>query len=108
MRSGTLLRLALLLLFTALLLPALRHLERNISEEPLEQWADRLMTGALLAFVAAVALAILEKLGLRVAGARCKDCRRPIPHGRLYCADHLRTRIEAAKEKYHGERGMGI
>jgi hypothetical protein len=108
MSSGKLLRLALLLLVAALLIPALKNMNREISEEPLDQWADRLMSGAFIVFGIAAVLAILEKFGLRVSGARCRDCRKPIEHGKLYCREHLRERVEKAREKYHGEKGMGI
>lgn len=108
MTSGRLFRLALLLLIAALLFPVLAHVQREVSSDPLEEWADRLLSASLLAFGAAVILALLEKAGMRVSGARCADCRKPIEHGKLYCRDHLKARIEAAREKYHGEKGMGI
>ncbi len=108
MSSGRVLRLALLLLVAALLLPVLSHSAREISDSPLEIWADRLLTGALLCFGAAIVLALLEKGGLRVAGQRCADCRRPIEHGRQYCRQHLIARVERARERHHGRPGMGI
>lgn len=106
--SGSLFRLALLLLVAALLFPVISHVRREVSDDPLEIWADRLLSLSFLIFGSAVVLALLEKFGVRVAGARCADCRRPIEHGRIYCRDHLKSRIEAAKEKYHGQKGMGI
>jgi hypothetical protein len=106
--SGSLFRLALLLLISALLLPVVAHVQREVSEDPLEQWADHLLSGSFLIFGVAVLLAIIEKAGIRVAGARCKICRRPIEHGKIYCRDHLREMTEKAREKYRGERGMGV
>ena len=107
MSSGRVFRLALLLLVAALLLPVLSHVQREVSDDPLEEWADRLLSGAFLALGVAVVLALLEKAGVRVAGAKCQDCRKPIEHGKLYCRDHLRARVEAAREKYRGQSGMG-
>ena len=106
--SGKLFRLGLLLLVAALLFPVLAHVRRDVTDDPLEAWADRLLSGSFLLIGAAVVLALLEKAGLRVAGAKCADCKRPIEHGKIYCRDHLKSRIEAAREKYRGERGMGV
>jgi recombinational DNA repair protein (RecF pathway) len=57
--------------------------------------------------LALVAL-ILEKLGLKVSGARCADCRRRVQHGHRFCYDHLRERTFRAQERFHGQRGAGF
>ena len=106
--AGRVLRLGLLLLVAALLFPVLSHLKREITEDPLDIWADHLLTGAFILIGVAIILSLLEKTGLRVSGARCADCKRPIEHGKLYCRDHLKARIEAAREKYRGHSGMGL
>lgn len=108
MKAGPLFRLGLLLLVAALLFPVLSHVRRDVSDDPWEEWADRLMTGSFIVFGLAALLAVLDKLGMRVSGQRCMDCRKPIEHGKQYCRDHLKQRIDAAREKYHGQRGMGI
>jgi hypothetical protein len=97
-----------LLLLAALLSPVIAHGQRRVSDSDLEEVSDWVMNGALLMLVVAAALMILEKAGLTVSGERCRDCKKRIPHGKLYCRDHFQARVDAAKAKYHGQRGLGI
>jgi len=104
MRSHSLLRLALLLVLVALIAPTLKV----ASDAKVQEWAQWLLRGAGAVAALAVVAWLLEKIGVRVAGARCADCRRRVPYGHAYCYDHLRDRTHAAREKLHGERGSGI
>ena len=108
MNAGRVFRLGLLLLVAALLIPVLSHVQRDVSDDPWEEWADRLMTGSFVVLGLAVVIGLLEKFGLRLSGQRCADCKKPIEHGKQYCRDHFKQRLDAAREKYHGQRGMGI
>ena len=62
--------------------------------------------GALLALGAL--LYLLEKMGVVILQYRCVRCGRVIPRGHVYCADHLKKSIEEARDKLHGEKGLGI
>ena len=108
MRSQLFVRAGLLLLLAALLLPAFDQAMDLASEDQLTTWKGQLFTFAVGAFALAVVLGLVEKMGGRVAGARCRDCRKRIKHGSSYCFDHLMKRREAARERLHGERGLGI
>lgn len=108
MRSQLFVRAGLLLLLSALLLPAFDQAMNLASEDQLTTWKGQLFTFAMAAFGLAVVLGVIEKLGGRVSGARCKDCRKRIPHGHAFCFDHLMKRREAARERLHGERGVGF
>ena len=81
---------------------------QRVGEKSLDQWTDWLLQGSGLMLGLAVVAWLLEKAGLKVSGARCSDCKKRIPHGKTLCHDHLMSRTMAAREKYHGERGLGI
>ena len=108
MRSQLFLRAGLLLIMAALLLPAFDQAMDLASDDELTTWKGHLFTFAVGAFGLAVLMGIVEKLGGRVSGARCKDCRKRIAHGHAYCFDHLMQRRHAAQERMHGQRGSGI
>ena len=78
------------------------------SEETAELWSQRLFLGGGVLLGLATLLWLAEQMGLRVSGARCRDCKKIIQHGKLYCHDHLMKRAMDAREKLHGQRGMGI
>lgn len=108
MKAGRLLRLALLLVITALLLPAMNEAVVLADRDQLDSWQGLALKGAVGAFCLALLLSLVEKLGGRVAGARCRDCRRRVPHGHAYCLDHLQARRQQAQERLHRERGSGV
>ena len=56
----------------------------------------------------ALVLALFEKAGMKVSGARCRDCRKRIPHGHAFCFDHLMALQSTAKQAMHGRRGLGV
>jgi hypothetical protein len=102
-------RLALLAALLACVVAALARLEVLAADDALDSWPAWLLAGSGALLGVAFLAYLLERLaGLPVSGARCRDCRKRIPYGRFYCYDHLRDRTEAAKEKYHGERGLGV
>ena len=81
---------------------------QSIGAKSEQQWTDWLLQGSGAMLALAVVAFLLEKAGVKVSGARCTDCRKRIPHGKTLCHDHLMSRTMAAREKYHGERGLGI
>lgn len=108
MRAHTFLRAGLLLILLALLLPALDHAMDLATADELTTWKGNLFTVAVLAFGLSLVLALFEKAGLRVAGARCGDCQKKIAHGKAYCFDHLMERRDKAKQRMHGQKGLGV
>ena len=108
MRSQLFLRAGLLLVLLALLLPAMDHAVDLATTDQLSSWKGQLFTVAMGAFALARVLAIFEKAGMRVAGARCRDCKKRIPHGHAYCFDHLMARQDKARDRMHGEHGLGV
>ena len=108
MRSQLFLRCGLLLLLLALLLPAIDGAVGLADADELNTWKGHLFALGLGAFGLALLLGIVEKLGLRVSGARCHDCRKRIPHGHAYCFDHLMGRRERARELLRGQQCVGF
>jgi hypothetical protein len=89
-------------------MPVLRRVLALADDGRLETWEGWAFRGAALALVGALAVWALEKAGLRASGARCRDCRKRIAYGHMYCMDHLQARRMAAQERYHGVRGIGV
>ena len=108
MRSHLPLRAGLLLLLLALLLPAMDQAMDLATADELTTWKGNLFTVAMLSFALALLLAIFEKVGFKVSGARCKDCKKRIAHGHAYCFDHLMARQQKAKDRMHGQHGLGV
>ena len=108
MRSDVFVRVGLLLIVLALLLPAIDHAIDLAEADALGSWQGVSLRLAAACFAMALVLAVVEKIGLRVAGARCRTCRRRVPHGHAYCFDHLLLEQSAAREKLHGRRGIGV
>lgn len=79
--------LALALLREGLLDPAG---DLAIASGPLIEWG--LLVGAALTAIGAV-FWILQKLLGSPPKSRCRECRRPVPKGDLYCRRHLRQII---------------
>jgi hypothetical protein len=107
MTSGWFTRWALFLLLVALALNVL--LTKNVVNDPdIDVWSGRLMTaGGVLLLVAAL-IWVVEKTGITKPTTKCPDCPRRIPKGHVYCHDHLKKRVDAAKERLHGQPGLGI
>jgi hypothetical protein len=101
-------RAGLLLILLALMLPAIDRVVDLASSDELDTWKGHVFTVALSAFGLALVLAIFEKAGMKVAGARCRDCKKRIPHGHAYCFDHLMSRQDKARNRMHGQRGLGV
>ncbi len=100
MSARTLVRLGLVLVVGALVIPVLRmsaHDQANV-------WSRWLLRGAGGVFVLALLIYVLEKIGMKAAGARCIDCRKRIPYGHSFCFDHLRDRTFRAREASRGAR----
>ena len=85
-----------------------RLIGQKVASEEVMRWSDRLRNGGGILFGLAGLLWILEKVGLRVAGARCRACRKPIAHGKTYCADDMRKFVEQGRERLHQHRGSGV
>jgi hypothetical protein len=98
--AGRFFRWGLLLVLVALGIQIFFHTHRRVSEEALDRWSDHILLAAGALLVIAVVLWVMDKAGLLVSGARCKDCKRRVPFNHLYCLDHLRARTDAAREKY--------
>ena len=97
---------AVFLLLSAIVLDML--IGQKVASEDVMRWSDRLRNGGGILFGLAGLLWILEKVGLRVAGARCRACRKPIAHGKTYCADDMRKFVEQGRERLHQHRGSGV
>lgn len=108
MTHGQVARLGVLVLLLAFVLPVVGEMVDLAERGALDSWAGWAFRIAGLLLGIALVLWVLEKVGLRVTGARCEDCRKPVPYGHSLCADHLRARTYAAREKMHGERGTGV
>jgi hypothetical protein len=98
--AARLFRWALLLVLLALCIPIVFHTHRQVTEEALDRWSDRILLGAAALLALAVVMWVLDKAGLLVSGNRCRDCKRRVPFNHAYCLDHLRARTDAAREKY--------
>ena len=100
MNGRSLLRLGLLALLLALVLPVVNRALSLAERDRVDTWADWMLWGAAVLLGLALLLWLLEKVGLRVAGARCEDCGRSVQYGRSLCHDHLIARAHAAQQKH--------
>lgn len=104
---ATVLRLGLWILILVL---ALYVLAATFPDEPFAELvpAPMLQQALVLAVVLIIAGVILRILGLgaKVVGPRnrCRLCRTAIPHGAIYCREHLRTILHEEDEKTHHTR----
>ena len=108
MNARNFLRLGLVAVLLAFLVPVLGLSHELAAKDRLDTWAGWLLNGAGLSLAVALILYVLEKIGLRVSGSRCRDCHRSVPYGHAYCLDHLRVRTDAARDRHHGKPGMGV
>lgn len=70
---------------------------------PIPMLQQALVLGVLL-IIAGVVLRVLG-VGVRVVTKnRCRVCRTPIPHGAIYCREHLRTILHDEDDKTHHTR----
>ena len=98
---------SLFLLLAALAVNALVGKD-TASEVGVQIWVNRLRNGGAILLAIAGLLWLLEKVGLRVSGARCQDCKKSIPHGQVYCREDFRRRLEDGRERLHQHRGTGV
>lgn len=80
---------------------------------PDEHWAElipppMLKQALVLSILLIVAGVVLRVLGIGVRAVvprnRCKICKTEIPHGAIYCREHLRTILADEDEKTHHTR----
>ena|ERR1043165_7218109 len=104
--SSTVLRLGLWILIVVL---ALYVLHESFEESPIAEMipiplmSKALALGAIL-IVAGIILRMFEKSARVVVKNRCAKCRTPIPHGAIYCREHLRNILHDEDEKTHMTR----
>ena len=101
--SSTVLRLGL---WTVIIVLAAYVLHESFEDQPLGEMIPVAMLGKALVvggilIVAGVVLRIFEKGSKAVVKNRCAVCRTPIPHGAIYCREHLRTVLTAEDERTH-------
>jgi predicted nucleic acid-binding Zn ribbon protein len=104
---ATVLRLGLWILILVL---ALYVMAATFPDEPFAELipAPMLQQALVLAIVLIIAGFVLRIFGAgaRVVAARnrCRVCRTEIPHGAIYCREHLRTILHDEDEKTHHTR----
>lgn len=68
---------------------------------PMEMLGKALVLGGILV-VAGIVLRMFEKGSKAVSKKnRCAMCRTPVPHGAIYCRQHLRTVLSREDERTH-------
>lgn len=104
--STTLLRLALWIMVLVL---ALYVIDESYPDQPIAEMIPTAMlqqalvvAGVLL--VAGLVMRILGKGAKVVTKNRCKVCRTVVPHGAIYCREHLRSILHDEDEKTHMTR----
>lgn len=104
---ATVLRLGL---WTLILVLALYVLSATFAEEPFAELipTEMLQQALIVAVILIVAGVVLRVLGVgaRAVGPRnrCRVCRTEIPHGAIYCREHLRTILQEEDERTHHTR----
>lgn len=104
--SSTLLRLGLWILVIILALYVVHESfeDSPVAElVPLEMLQKALVVGGVL-LIAGLVFRLLEKGSKKVVKNRCVICRTPIPHGSLYCREHLRRILHDEDERTHVTR----
>jgi predicted nucleic acid-binding Zn ribbon protein len=101
--SATLLRLGLWIMIIVL---AAYVIHESFEEQPLAEMIPMPLLGKALALgailvVAGVIVRMFEKTAKVVVKNRCAVCRTPIPHGAIYCREHLRTVLSKEDERTH-------
>ncbi|MBV9495524.1 MAG: hypothetical protein JOZ54_14845 [Acidobacteria bacterium] len=101
--SSTLLRLGLWILVIVLALYVIHESfeDSPVAElVPLEMLQNALYLGGVV-LIAGGVLRLFEKGTRKVVKNRCSVCRTPIPHGALYCRQHLRRILHKEDERTH-------
>jgi predicted nucleic acid-binding Zn ribbon protein len=104
--SSTLLRLGLWILVIILALYVVHESfeDSPVAElVPLEMLQKALIVGGIL-LIAGLVFRFLEKGSRKVVKNRCAVCRTPIPHGALYCREHLRRILHDEDDRTHVTR----
>ena len=104
--SATLLRLGLWILVLVLALYVIHesYIEQPLAEMiPMKMLHQALFLSVALVFAGVIAR-MLEKTKKVVVKNRCRVCRTEIPHGAIYCREHLRTILHDEDEKTHHTR----
>ena len=104
--STTLLRLALWIMVLVL---ALYVIAESYPDQPI---AELIPTGMLQQALVVAGILLVIGLVMRVLGKgaravtknRCKICRAVVPHGAIYCREHLRSLLHDEDEKTHMTR----
>jgi len=101
--SSTVLRLGLWIVIIVL---AAYVLHESFEEQPLADLIPMEMLGKALALggilvIAGIVLRMFEKGSKVVSKNRCAMCRTPVPHGAIYCREHLRSVLSREDERTH-------
>lgn len=101
--SSTILRLGL---WTVILVLVAYVLHESFEDQQIGEMIPVAMLGKALTvgfilIVAGIVLRIFEKGSKAVVKNRCAVCRTAIPHGAIYCREHLRTVLTAEDERMH-------
>lgn len=104
--SPILLRLGL---WTLVVVLALYVVHESFEESPVTEYVplpmlQKALAIGVLLLVAGLVLRIFEKGAKTVAKNRCAICRTPIPHGAIYCREHLRTILHQEEDRTHVTR----
>ena len=104
--ATTLLRIGLwtLILVLALYVLAAAHVDAPWTELIPTKMLVQAMVLAVLLIGAGVAMRILGVGAADVTKNRCRVCRTPIPHGAMYCREHLRNILHEEEDKTHRTR----
>jgi len=70
---------------------------------PVAMLGKVLIVGIVVTIIGAV-LRVFEKGAKAVSKNRCAVCRTPIPHGAIYCREHLRTVLSQEDERTHATK----
>jgi len=101
--SSTVLRLGLWIVIIVL---AAYVIHESFEDQPAAEMIPMAMLGKALILggilvVAGVVLRMFEKGARVVVKNRCAVCRAPVPHGAIYCREHLRTVLSREDERTH-------
>ena len=101
--SATLLRLGLWILVLVLALYVIHesYIEQPLAEMiPMNMLHQALFLSVALVFAGVIAR-MLEKTKKVVVKNRCRVCQTPVPHGAIFCREHLRGMLEREDRRTH-------
>ena len=104
--SSTILRLGL---WTVIIVLAAYVVHESFEDQPVADLipvamlSKALIVGIVVTIIGAV-LRMFEKGAKAVVKNRCAVCRTPIPHGAIYCREHLRTVLSREDERTHATK----